>query len=57
MCQPLWALLRVTDPGAIACARMAQAVIDDFDELLEALAREQGKAARGDRRARAAPGD
>jgi len=40
--QPLWALLRVRD-RARYMRRMAQAVIDDFDELLEALAREQGR--------------
>ncbi|HLH14758.1 MAG TPA: aldehyde dehydrogenase family protein [Solirubrobacteraceae bacterium] len=40
--QPLWALLRVRD-RARYMARMAQAVIDDFDELQEALGREQGR--------------
>jgi acyl-CoA reductase-like NAD-dependent aldehyde dehydrogenase len=40
--QPLWALLRVKD-RARYMDRMAQAVIDDFDELQEALAREQGR--------------
>jgi acyl-CoA reductase-like NAD-dependent aldehyde dehydrogenase len=40
--QPLWALLRVRD-RARYMRRMAQAVIDDFDELLAALAREQGR--------------
>ncbi len=40
--QPLWALLRVSD-RARYMGRMAQAVIDDFDELTEALAREQGR--------------
>ncbi len=40
--QPLWALLRVRD-RARYMARMAQAVIDDFDELQELLAREQGR--------------
>jgi acyl-CoA reductase-like NAD-dependent aldehyde dehydrogenase len=40
--QPLWALLRVQD-RARYMGRMAQAVIDDFDELQEALAREQGR--------------
>jgi acyl-CoA reductase-like NAD-dependent aldehyde dehydrogenase len=40
--QPLWALLRVAD-RARYMRRMAQAVIDDFDELLEALVREQGR--------------
>src|SRR5208283_5323930 len=40
--QPLWALLRVSD-RARYMRRMAQAVIDDFDELLQELAREQGR--------------
>jgi succinate-semialdehyde dehydrogenase/glutarate-semialdehyde dehydrogenase len=40
--QPLWALLRVRDRARYV-RRMAQAVIDDFDELAEALAREQGR--------------
>jgi acyl-CoA reductase-like NAD-dependent aldehyde dehydrogenase len=40
--QPLWALLRVQD-RARYMRRMAQAVIDDFDELQEALGREQGR--------------
>jgi succinate-semialdehyde dehydrogenase/glutarate-semialdehyde dehydrogenase len=40
--QPLWALLRVKD-RARYMRRMAQAVIDDFDELQEALGREQGR--------------
>jgi acyl-CoA reductase-like NAD-dependent aldehyde dehydrogenase len=40
--QPLWALLRVKD-RARYMRRMAQSVIDDFDELQEALAREQGR--------------
>jgi acyl-CoA reductase-like NAD-dependent aldehyde dehydrogenase len=40
--QPLWALLRVQD-RARYMRRMAQAVIDDFDELQAALAREQGR--------------
>jgi succinate-semialdehyde dehydrogenase/glutarate-semialdehyde dehydrogenase len=40
--QPLWALLRVKD-RARYMTRMAQAVIDDFDELQEALGREQGR--------------
>jgi acyl-CoA reductase-like NAD-dependent aldehyde dehydrogenase len=42
--QPLWALLRMRD-RARYMRRMAQAVIDDFDELLDALAREQGRPA------------
>ncbi len=40
--QPLWALLRVKD-RARYMRRMAQAVIDGFDELQEGLAREQGR--------------
>jgi succinate-semialdehyde dehydrogenase/glutarate-semialdehyde dehydrogenase len=40
--QPLWALLRVRD-RARYMRRMAQAVIDEFDELTQALAREQGR--------------
>ncbi len=40
--QPLWALLRVRD-RARYMGRMAQAVIDDFDELRELLGREQGR--------------
>jgi succinate-semialdehyde dehydrogenase/glutarate-semialdehyde dehydrogenase len=40
--QPLWALLRVKD-RARYMRRMAQAVIDDFDQLELALAREQGR--------------
>jgi succinate-semialdehyde dehydrogenase/glutarate-semialdehyde dehydrogenase len=40
--QPLWALLRVSD-RARYMRRMAQAVIDDFDELGASLAREQGR--------------
>ncbi|HEY1834560.1 MAG TPA: aldehyde dehydrogenase family protein [Solirubrobacteraceae bacterium] len=40
--QPLWALLRVQD-RARYMQRMAQAVIDDFDELLAVLAAEQGR--------------
>jgi succinate-semialdehyde dehydrogenase/glutarate-semialdehyde dehydrogenase len=40
--QPLWALLRVED-RARYMRRMAQAVIDEFDELVQALAREQGR--------------
>jgi acyl-CoA reductase-like NAD-dependent aldehyde dehydrogenase len=40
--QPLWALLRVKD-RARYMRRMAQSVIDDFDELQEAIAREQGR--------------
>jgi succinate-semialdehyde dehydrogenase/glutarate-semialdehyde dehydrogenase len=40
--QPLWALLRVKD-RARYMRRMAQAVIDDFEELSVLLAREQGR--------------
>jgi succinate-semialdehyde dehydrogenase / glutarate-semialdehyde dehydrogenase len=42
--QPLWALLRVSD-RARYMRRMAQAVVDDFDELLAAVSREQGRPA------------
>src|SRR5450759_3801391 len=42
--QPLWALLRVKD-RARYMRRMAQAVIDDYDELAHALGREQGRPA------------
>jgi acyl-CoA reductase-like NAD-dependent aldehyde dehydrogenase len=42
--QPLWALLLVKD-RARYMRRMAQAVIDDFDELASSLAREQGRPA------------
>src|SRR5271166_3507811 len=40
--QPLWALLRVSD-RARYMRRMAQAVIDDFDELADILLAEQGR--------------
>jgi len=40
--QPLWALLRVSD-RARYMRRMAQAVIDDFDELADVLVAEQGR--------------
>jgi len=40
--QPLWALLRVQD-RARYMRRVAQAVIDEFDELLETIGREQGR--------------
>ena len=40
--QPLWALLRVAD-RARYMRRMAQAVIDDFDELAGVLVAEQGR--------------
>ncbi len=42
--QPLWALLRVKD-RARYMRRMAQAVIDEFDELTRSLSREQGRPA------------
>jgi len=40
--QPLWALLRVGD-RARYMRRVAQAVIDDFDELARSIAQEQGR--------------
>jgi acyl-CoA reductase-like NAD-dependent aldehyde dehydrogenase len=40
--QPLWALLRVQD-RARYMRRVAQAIIDEFDELVELLGREQGR--------------
>jgi acyl-CoA reductase-like NAD-dependent aldehyde dehydrogenase len=40
--QPLWALLRVED-RARYMRRMAQAIIDEFDELEGVLSREQGR--------------
>jgi acyl-CoA reductase-like NAD-dependent aldehyde dehydrogenase len=40
--QPLWALLRISD-RARYMRRVAQAIIDEFHELTEALAREQGR--------------
>jgi acyl-CoA reductase-like NAD-dependent aldehyde dehydrogenase len=40
--QPLWALLRVED-RARYMRRMAQAIVDELDELREAIAREQGR--------------
>ncbi len=40
--QPLWALLRVED-RARYMRRMAQAIIDEFDELVEVISREQGR--------------
>jgi acyl-CoA reductase-like NAD-dependent aldehyde dehydrogenase len=42
--QPLWGLLRLQD-RARYMRRMAQSVIDDFAELQDALAREQGRPA------------
>jgi acyl-CoA reductase-like NAD-dependent aldehyde dehydrogenase len=40
--QPLWALLRLQE-RARYMRRMAQSVIDDFDELEQLIAREQGR--------------
>jgi acyl-CoA reductase-like NAD-dependent aldehyde dehydrogenase len=40
--QPLWALLRLED-RARYMLRMAQAIVDELDELREGLAREQGR--------------
>ncbi|HEY7962415.1 MAG TPA: aldehyde dehydrogenase family protein [Solirubrobacteraceae bacterium] len=40
--QPLWALLRVED-RARYMRRVAQAIIDEFDDLVELLGREQGR--------------
>jgi acyl-CoA reductase-like NAD-dependent aldehyde dehydrogenase len=40
--QPLWALLRLAD-RARYMRRMAQAIIDEFDELVETIGREQGR--------------
>jgi succinate-semialdehyde dehydrogenase/glutarate-semialdehyde dehydrogenase len=40
--QPLWALLRIED-RARYMRRMAQTIIDELDELVEAIAREQGR--------------
>jgi succinate-semialdehyde dehydrogenase / glutarate-semialdehyde dehydrogenase len=40
--QPLWAALRLTD-RARYMARAAQAVIDEFDELVEVIGAEQGR--------------
>jgi acyl-CoA reductase-like NAD-dependent aldehyde dehydrogenase len=40
--QPLWALLRVED-RARYMRRMAQAIIDEFDDLAQAIGREQGR--------------
>jgi acyl-CoA reductase-like NAD-dependent aldehyde dehydrogenase len=40
--QPLWALLRIED-RARYMRRMAQAIIDELDELVEAIGREQGR--------------
>jgi acyl-CoA reductase-like NAD-dependent aldehyde dehydrogenase len=40
--QPLWALLRVQD-RARYMRRVAQAIIDELDELAELIAREQGR--------------
>ncbi len=40
--QPLWALLRMED-RARYMRRMAQAIVDELDDLREAIAREQGR--------------
>ncbi|HVR05367.1 MAG TPA: aldehyde dehydrogenase family protein [Solirubrobacteraceae bacterium] len=40
--QPLWALLRMAD-RARYMRRVAQAIIDEFDELAQAIGREQGR--------------
>jgi acyl-CoA reductase-like NAD-dependent aldehyde dehydrogenase len=40
--QPLWALLRIED-RARYMRRMAQAIIDEFDDLVQTIAREQGR--------------
>ena len=40
--QPLWELLRVDD-RARYMRRVAQAMIDEFDELTGLIAREQGR--------------
>lgn len=40
--QPLWALLRLQD-RARYMRRMAQAIVDELDELRETIAREQGR--------------
>jgi acyl-CoA reductase-like NAD-dependent aldehyde dehydrogenase len=40
--QPLWALLRVVD-RARYMRGMAQAIVDEYDALLETIAREQGR--------------
>jgi acyl-CoA reductase-like NAD-dependent aldehyde dehydrogenase len=40
--QPLWALLRLED-RARYMSRMAQAIVDEFDDLRETVAREQGR--------------
>jgi acyl-CoA reductase-like NAD-dependent aldehyde dehydrogenase len=40
--QPLWALLRVQD-RARYMRRMAQAIVDELDDLRETIAREQGR--------------
>jgi acyl-CoA reductase-like NAD-dependent aldehyde dehydrogenase len=41
--QPLWALLRMED-RARYMRRMAQAIIDEFDDLVQTIGREQGRA-------------
>jgi len=40
--QPLWALLRVVD-RARYMRRMAQAIVDEYDVLVQTIAREQGR--------------
>ncbi|HXP99580.1 MAG TPA: aldehyde dehydrogenase family protein, partial [Solirubrobacteraceae bacterium] len=40
--QPLWALLRLED-RARYMRRMAQAIVDEFDDLRETIADEQGR--------------
>lgn len=42
--QPLWALLRISDRARYV-RRMAQAVIDELDEIVQVLVREQGRPA------------
>ncbi len=42
--QPLWALLRISDRARYV-RRMAQAIIDQIDEIVETLAAEQGRPA------------
>src|ERR1700744_220633 len=42
--QPLWALLRVSDRARYV-RRMAQALIDELDEVVELLVAEQGRPA------------
>lgn len=42
--QPLWALLRISDRARYV-RRMAQAIIDELDEIVQTLAHEQGRPA------------